>query len=193
MNSRILGYRYDNVSQSLISDKEESQVVQCIFDLYTFYKLRQDEIENLIEANKSLHQIIEDRISDIWNKLYETNKNISKKFDENNIIKMLDNDEKVAISILDQVKKEIERINEIANTSLLEKIDDAIMLIQNKAKIKEKYGNFENISKTYKQYLNEKFSIRAKEHEAVISKELWEEIAKRVNMPKENIVIDITE
>ena len=70
MNSRILGYRYDNVSQSLISDKEESQVVQCIFDLYTFYKLRQDEIENLIEANKSLHQIIEDRISDIWNKLY---------------------------------------------------------------------------------------------------------------------------
>ena len=193
MNSRILGYRYDNVSQSLISDKEESQVVQCIFDLYTFYKLRQDEIENLIEANKSLHQIIEDRISDIWNKLYETNKNISKKFDENNIIKMLDNDEKVAISILDQVKKEIELINEIANTSLLEKIDDAIMLIQNKAKIKEKYGNFENISKTYKQYLNEKFSIRAKEHEAVISKELWEEIAKRVNMPKENIEIDITE
>ena len=40
MNTRVLGYRYDDVSQSLVIDEEESNVVKCIFELYTTYSLK---------------------------------------------------------------------------------------------------------------------------------------------------------
>ncbi len=193
MNTRVLGYRYDDVSQSLVIDEEESNVVKCIFELYTTYSLKENEIENLVKGIKSLQDIIENRINNILNKLYEKNENIAEKFDINNMIAILEENKDTVIDILEQIKVYINESGRDLDKELLKEINDVILLIQDTEKLNDKYENFENISKIYNQYLMDKYGVKVKQHEAIISKELWEEISKKVTMPKEDAEIDITE
>lgn len=193
MNTRVLGYRYDDVSQSLVIDEEESNVVKCIFELYTTYSLKENEIENLVKGIKSLHDIIGNRINNILNKLYEKNESITEKIDVNDMIATLEENKDTVIDMLEQIKAYINESNRDLDKELLKEINGVILLIQDTEKINDKYGNFENISKIYKQYLTDKYGVKVKQQEAIISKELWEEVSKKVSMPKEDSEIDITE
>lgn len=190
---RILGYKYDDENNKFIINEEEATVVKCIFDLSTSYQLRNDEIENLIKGIESLYEIIEERINDIWNKLYEKNENIAEKFDVSNMIIMLDKDKNTVVSILEQMAIEINQSSGEIDKELLKKIDNVIILIKDIEKINDKYGNFENISNIYNQYLRDKFGVKVIQHEAIVSKELWEEISKRTIIKEEDEEIDITE
>lgn len=171
---KVLGYDYDKKAGKLNINEEESKIVKATFDLVSSYKLRNDEVFNLLTKDLSLDQVINFRVFKIQNALlYE----YGKKVDFGNILEIISNNDNIGknlinplLEIKDSMKEEYEE-NKI--NSFLEKIDDVIKLLQDKSNIINKYNNFDEISETI-----QKINSNKGKHERIIDKDTWEKANK---------------
>ena len=130
MDIKKCGYKYDE-NGKIIIDEKEGKFVKELYCLVTTYKLTREEVYNLIGGFSSLYQIIEDRITDLFNLFEQYNLDLFEQYDFEDITNELRDHNSIIVEELQDIKMNIKNINDDIKEQLLEKIDNIILLIQN--------------------------------------------------------------
>lgn len=191
------GYKYDNETNKLIIDEPQANIVRAVIDLRTTYLLEYIEVYYLCINQKTIDEIIADRIEEIYYILEDYNLEITNPFKNNNIIELLKQESKIKNEII----KPLTSINTKINFGkkkkyevVAKKISRIIKLIEQRNDLIKKY-DFKKIADTINEYnesLNSKpTGIKMKEndnpsssnnyHKEIIDKETWEKAQTKYN------------
>lgn len=144
MNKKIFGYKYDDKSGKLVIDEKEAKVVRAIFDLYGNYKLYENEIAYLFNGEKTIENIIVNRIDKLVLTLSKYAIDIKINIENDKLIKENKEFQNNIINLLVNSKKLIEIIDSSMNEVLLDNVDDIVLLISKQDEIYDKYGDFKS-------------------------------------------------
>lgn len=148
------GYKYDNETNKLIIDEPQANIVRAVIDLRITYLLEYIEVYHLCINQKTIDEIIADRIEEIYDTLEDYNLEITNPFKNNNIIKLLEQESKVKNEII----KPLAAINTKINFGkkkkyevVAKKISRIIKLIEQRNDLIKKY-DFKKIANTINEY-----------------------------------------
>lgn len=197
------GYKYDNETNKLIIDEPQANIVSAVIDLRITYLLEYIEVYYLCINQKTIDEIIADRIEEIYDILEDYNFEITNPFENNNIIELLKQESKVKNEII----KPLASINTKINFGkkkkyevVAKKISRIIKLIEQRNDLIKKY-DFKKIADTINEYNNSlknkpvysktieinKSATLNKSHKEIIDKDTW---GKTQNLYNQNQVMN---
>lgn len=149
-NNKIFGYDYNEKEKKYTINENEARVVEAISDLYVNARLHISEISSLLNGNKTIFELIAERIYDIFYYIEGYGIIIESKFNNIDLVKYLENSrgcDKKIIELFDEIKLKINEIDTINKEYVFKDIEDIIHLLKRCNKIFEKYGDFKWVEK----------------------------------------------
>ena len=184
------GYKYDNEMNKLIIDEPQANIVSAVIDLRITYLLEYIEVYYLCINQKTIDEIIADRIEEIYDILEDYNLEITNPFENNNIIELLKQESKVKNEIikpLASINAKIYFGKKKKYEMVAKKISRTIKLIEQRNDLIKKY-DFKKFADTINEYnvsLKNKSAYSrtietnlsatsSSSHEEIINKDTWE-------------------
>lgn len=143
LSKEIFGYRYDNETGQYVIHEKEAKVVRAIYDLYGNYTLNEEEITDLFNGNKTIINIIINRINNLKQIMKRYNKKINIDIDDPVLLQENKKFQKDIIDLLIKSKTKIKKINSSIVGPLLNDVDDIVTLISKQDELYDKYGDFQ--------------------------------------------------
>lgn len=143
LSKEMFGYRYDKETSKYVVHEKEAKVVRAIYDLYGNYTLNEEEIADLFNGDKTIINIIINRIDNLKRTIKRYSKKINIDIDDPVLLQENKNFQKDIIDSLIKSKTIIKKINSSIVEPLLNDVDDIVILISKQDELYDKYGDFQ--------------------------------------------------